>query len=279
MTSRNALDFVVNLPGVNTPAGSRDSTVNGLPQRAINITLDGMNIQDNYLKTTDGFFARLSPRLDAVEEVTVTAAANGADCAGQGAVQHQLHHAVGHQRPTRQHLFVPAARRAQRQQLVQQPRPHAGRRDGKAPKTELRQYQPGTRFGGPIGIPGLYNGRNKAFFFVNYEDSPRAEQHHADADDPVAEGAAGHLPLHHRGRRHRRGQPAGSSPAAAVRPPRSIRQVGKLLSDIRASTDDGAVTDLSDPIAAAVRRSRAPVDNFTPPDGAARLQPVGQATG
>ena len=60
VTSRNALDFVVNLPGVNTPAGSRDSTVNGLPQSAINITLDGMNIQDNYLKTTDGFFARLA---------------------------------------------------------------------------------------------------------------------------------------------------------------------------------------------------------------------------
>ena len=86
LTSRNALDFVVNLPGTNTPGGSRDSTVNGLPQSTINMTLDGMSIQDNYLKTTDGFFARLSPRLDAVEEVTVTSAANGADSAGQGAV-------------------------------------------------------------------------------------------------------------------------------------------------------------------------------------------------
>ncbi len=42
LTSRSALDFVVNLAGVNTPGGSRDSTVNGLPQGAINITMDGM---------------------------------------------------------------------------------------------------------------------------------------------------------------------------------------------------------------------------------------------
>ena len=59
LTSRNALDFVVNLPGTNTPGGSRDSTVNGLPQSTINMTLDGMSIQDNYQKTNDGYFARL----------------------------------------------------------------------------------------------------------------------------------------------------------------------------------------------------------------------------
>jgi hypothetical protein len=47
---------------------------------------------------------------------------------------------------------------------------------GKAPKTELRQYQPGTRIGGPIVIPGLYDGRNKAFFFVNYEDTRAPSQ-------------------------------------------------------------------------------------------------------
>ncbi len=46
-----------------------------------------MNIQDNYLKTTDGFFARLSPRLDAIEEVTVTTAAQrrGQRRSGRGA--------------------------------------------------------------------------------------------------------------------------------------------------------------------------------------------------
>ena len=85
--SRNALDFITGLPGVATAGGARQSIVSGLDQSAINITIDGMSVQDNYLKTTDGYFARLSPRLDAVEEVTVTTAAGGAETSGQGAVQ------------------------------------------------------------------------------------------------------------------------------------------------------------------------------------------------
>src|SRR5918993_219474 len=85
--SRSALEFVTTLPGVNSPGGSRESTINGLPQSAINITIDGISAQDNHLKTGDGFFARVSPRLDAMEEVTVSSAAQDAANTGQGAVQ------------------------------------------------------------------------------------------------------------------------------------------------------------------------------------------------
>jgi hypothetical protein len=87
--SRDLLNggLVTFLPGVMTPGGTRDSTINGLPQSSINITLDGVSIQDNFLKTTDGFFARVSPRLDAIEEVTVTTAASGTEASGMGATQ------------------------------------------------------------------------------------------------------------------------------------------------------------------------------------------------
>ena len=78
LVSRNALDFVTLLPGVNTPGGNRDSTINGLPQNAINITVDGINVQDNTLKSTDGFFTIVQPRLDAIEEVTLTTAGENA---------------------------------------------------------------------------------------------------------------------------------------------------------------------------------------------------------
>ena len=37
-------------------------------------------------------------------------------------------------------------------------------------KTPLKQNQYGVRAGGPIVIPGLFDGRNKAFFFFNYEE-------------------------------------------------------------------------------------------------------------
>ena len=170
LASRNALEVVAFLPGVNTPAGTRDSTVNGLPQGAINITLDGASIQDNYLKTDDGFFARLSPRLDAIEEVTVTSAANGADTGGQGAVQIRFTTRSG------TNSYQGSAYYYYRNDALNSntwfnnrdlpPGP-----DGKAPKNDLLQHQPGMRLGGPIIIPGLYNGRDKAFFFFNYEQS------------------------------------------------------------------------------------------------------------
>ena len=46
-----------------------------------------MNSQDNYNRTGDGFFSRVRPSLDAVEEVTVSTATPGAESGGQGAIQ------------------------------------------------------------------------------------------------------------------------------------------------------------------------------------------------
>ena len=188
--SRNALDFITSLPGVNTPAGNRDSTVNGLPQSAINITIDGVSAQDNWLKTTDGFFARVSPRLDAMEEVTVSSAAQDAANTGQGAVQIRFATRSGSNdfRGSAyyylQHYKLNANTWFNNRDLPPDPA------TGKAPKNEDKLYQPGMRLGGPIVIPGLWDGRNKAFFFFNYEESrspgqntenrtvlhPRAEQ-------------------------------------------------------------------------------------------------------
>ena len=58
------------LPGVAPPGSSRDSTVNGLPQNMLNITLDG--VSNTTLAASDGFFASQYARMDAVEQVTVT---------------------------------------------------------------------------------------------------------------------------------------------------------------------------------------------------------------
>ena len=180
--SRSALDFVTTLPGVNTPGGSRDSTINGLPQSAINITIDGISAQDNQLKTTDGFFARVSPRLDAMEEVTVSSAAQDAANTGQGAVQIRFVTRSGTNNYTGSGYYYLRHYKLDANSWF-------NNRDG-IEKSEDKLFQPGGRFGGPIWIPGLFDGRNKAFFFVNYEESrspgqnvenrtvlhPRAEQ-------------------------------------------------------------------------------------------------------
>lgn len=89
VVTQNGSAFIANLPGVDTAASNhniRSSTINGLPQGAINISLDGINDQDNSNKSTDGFWAMVHPKLDQVEEVTVTGAVPGADSSGQGAV-------------------------------------------------------------------------------------------------------------------------------------------------------------------------------------------------
>src|SRR5947207_1825136 len=56
LVSREALDLALRLAGVAPQAAPRTSTVNGLSKGAINITMDGVNVQDNNGKSTDGFY-------------------------------------------------------------------------------------------------------------------------------------------------------------------------------------------------------------------------------
>ena len=86
-STRDALTLVTTLPGVNSPGVPRQSSVNGLPKGSINLTLDGANIQDNFLRSSDGFFTSIQAKSDAVQEVTVTTATPGAESGGEGAVQ------------------------------------------------------------------------------------------------------------------------------------------------------------------------------------------------
>ena len=80
--TRNALNAVAFLPGVNTTGTNRDSTINGLPESFVSITLDGVSNNDNFLRNTDSFFASVTPRQDAVEAVAVTMSAAGAQVGG-----------------------------------------------------------------------------------------------------------------------------------------------------------------------------------------------------
>ncbi len=155
LTSRSAMDFVPFMPGVTTANGNRNSIINGLPRGTINITLDGVNIQDNTNRSTDGFFAIVSPRLDAIEEVTVQTAAQGADSGGQGAVQVKFVTRSG------SNNFVGSAYYYYRKDSLNV-NTWFNNRNGND-KPSLLQNQTGFRLGGPVL-------RNKAFFFVNYEE-------------------------------------------------------------------------------------------------------------
>jgi hypothetical protein len=266
LVSRNALNFVIFLPGVNTTTTNRASTINGLPQSAINITLDGINAQDNFNKTGDGFFARVAPRLDAIEEVTVSTATPGAESGGQGAVQikfttrrgsNELHGSLYeyHRNPVLnsnywftnrdgapihketglvcdnvQQAYEPGKCRADRARIL------------------LNQF--GGRVGGPIRIPKLFDGRDRAFFFVNYEEFrlPNAAVRNRTILNPLSQQGI------FRYNRTVSGQTVVQEvnllTLAASRGQVSTIDpvIGKLLADIRTSTTQtGAVFQLTDP--------------------------------
>ena len=121
--------------------------MNGLPQSAINITIDGMSAQDNHLKTGDGFFARVSPRLDAIEEVTVNSAAQDASSTGQGAVQIRFVTRSGSNQFTGSGYYY-------LQHYNLNANTWFNNRDN-APKADDVLHQPGGRIGGPVMIPGV----------------------------------------------------------------------------------------------------------------------------
>lgn len=86
-SSRDALDLAILMPGAATTGRARQTSFMGLPKGAINITIDGINAQDNVLKSSDGFFTIIRPRIDAVEEFSISTAGQGAEQSGEGAVQ------------------------------------------------------------------------------------------------------------------------------------------------------------------------------------------------
>src|SRR5215510_2327330 len=168
-TSRNATDLLLFLPGTVTPGRPRSSSFNGLPQGAINMTLDGLNIQDNAIKSGDGFYTQFYPRTDAVEEVTLSTATPGAESGGEGAIQIKM---VTRQGSNQYHGSIYEYHR----NPVLNANYWFNNRDLRPPKDRLLLNQFGGRLGGPIVIPKLFDGHDKAFFFVNYEQFRLATQ-------------------------------------------------------------------------------------------------------
>jgi Carboxypeptidase regulatory-like domain/TonB dependent receptor-like, beta-barrel len=152
--TRNALNAVTFLVGVNTPGGMRGSTINGLPESFLNLTLDGISNNDTFNKNTDGFFSPVRPRQDAVEAVTVTTAVGGAEAGGHGGATINFVTRSGTNR------FTGSVYEYFRDKSLNS-NYWFNERNGQ-PKSDVRLNQYGAREGGPIV-------RNKAFFFVHYE--------------------------------------------------------------------------------------------------------------
>ncbi len=154
LPTRNVANFATFLPGVNTTGVNRDSNFQGLPDSAVAITLDGVNNNENYNKSTEGLFAMVTPRQDAIEAVTITTATPGSDSGGHGAVTIRFVTRSGTDR------FSGSLYEYYRDASLNTNYYFNEIRGLPKNKVTINQY--GGRAGGPIVIPRLYDGRGKA---------------------------------------------------------------------------------------------------------------------
>ncbi|MGA2263620.1 MAG: carboxypeptidase regulatory-like domain-containing protein, partial [Acidobacteriota bacterium] len=267
LQARNVIYYLMQLPGVSSAATAspRNSTVNGMPSTAYNITIDGLNSQDNLLKDSDGFFSYIYPTMDAIQEVTLSTATPGAESGGQGAIQikfvtrsgsNEYHGSLYeyHRNPVFNSDYWFNNRD---QSAVQDAFPHAKCGVGgvpydlsscHAPRDRVLFNQVGGRAGGPISIPGLFNGKDKAFFFVNVEAFllPNQIARARTLLNPLTQ--AGTFQYTVTGQTAPRTVNLLTLAAANGQPATIDPTVGKLLADIQNSTSSlGGVVQSSNP--------------------------------
>ncbi|MFM8440449.1 MAG: carboxypeptidase regulatory-like domain-containing protein, partial [Acidobacteriota bacterium] len=176
IASRDALDLLLLLPGTNTVGAPRRSSINGLPKGALSITIDGVDVQDNLLRSSDGYFTYVRPRIDAIDEVTVSTNNPGAESSGDGAVQIRFVTKRGTNDYTGG-LYWQHRNTALNSNYWYTNRDGVRDANGKALRQRIILNQYGGKFGGPIPFPTFGagdkmfdSGKNRAFFFVNYEE-------------------------------------------------------------------------------------------------------------
>ena len=174
VASRDVLVFLTLLPGMNTTGTYRTTTVNGFTRSAVNIMIDGVMTQDQVNKDSE-FFSRISPRLDSIEEVTVSSATPGVESSGQGSVQIRFTTRRGNNDyhgslyEYHRNTWLNSNYWFNNRDLPPDPK------TGKAPRDRIILNQFGFRVGGPISLPKKlfgpvgFDGHNRAFFFVNHE--------------------------------------------------------------------------------------------------------------
>jgi len=227
MVTQNGSAFIANLPGVDTGGNHsvRSSTVNGLPVSAINITLDGISDMDMAGKE---LWSMIHPKLDQVEQVTVTGAVPGADSAGQGAVTVKWVTRAGTNR------FDGSAYSYIRHWDLNS-NYYFNKVNGLG-KNEIKLLQFGAREGGPII-------KNKMFFFLNLEEfrRPASATNTRTILNPIAEGGVF---------RYGTGQSVNLLDLAArngqttTTDPLIMSTLGRIR---QATTTEGTVSQLTDP--------------------------------
>jgi hypothetical protein len=180
--SRSVLNAVllstagISISGVDT----LHATAMGLPANMINLTIDGVSVQDEYNKTSQGFTSRERAGVDAMEAVTASTGALDAESSGAGAVQVRFITRSGtneYHGGAYDYIQNDAfnANTWFNNRNITAP---AGQdwSTWKSPPPKVRLNQTGGRFGGPISLPKKlfgplgFDGRDRAYLFLDFEE-------------------------------------------------------------------------------------------------------------
>jgi hypothetical protein len=144
----------------------RGASVSGLRQTAVNLTQDGINAMDNFVKTSS-FFAITTPSLNSTAEFSITTGTVGAD-SGRGAAQVNMVTKSGTNEYHGGGFFQIINNWTDANTWFNN--------TNNQPKPILRQHYYGFDIGGPVqflnfgeGVPKRWNGKDRAFFFFSYE--------------------------------------------------------------------------------------------------------------
>jgi hypothetical protein len=179
LNGRNPLSLVSLQPGANATSNG----INGQRSTAINVTRDGINVQDNYIRS--GTFVDDQPTVDDTGEFTVTTQNASVDQGGAGSSQIQLVTPRGG-KDLSGAVFA----------FNRNSKFGANNFFNNASGTDrpfLNRNQVGFKLGGPLPFPHFGEGgpifdKDKAFFFVAYERLFERQQ--ASATNTVLLGSA-----------------------------------------------------------------------------------------
>lgn len=156
---RNPLSFVQLTPGA-TMSGWNTINVNGLPAGSFRILFEGQEANN----ALDGRASdEVQPSVDAVEQFTIQTSNFAAEF---GQVAGGLFNFTARSGTNQIHggAYLYATNEALNAGI-----PYTSDGHGNHLRPFERRFDGGASFGGPVYIPKVYNGKNKTFFFFNYE--------------------------------------------------------------------------------------------------------------
>ncbi len=138
---------------------TRNASVGGLRGTGTNVTQDGINAMDNFVKTSS-FFALTAPSINSTSEFSVTVGTIGSD-AGRGLAQVRIVTPSGGNQIHGSTFYAFRSDALNANTFF-------NNQNGTPKQRELQHFF-GFTLGGPVYLPKIYDGRDKSFWFMAYE--------------------------------------------------------------------------------------------------------------